>query len=389
MSAAAVLKPKEYPLNYPADVLAVVDALAFNAKNVTIAGSMSLRSQQYAGDYDLFEEVVLPGKSRAAALSAAARGLQENIRQLLALPECYVGDIKCGEIAAWRIITGDVRGGRVVGWNHAEAMKRMAVLVEEGIITEAEAKEAHSHMHDHPTPAQFLQMEKEIRPQIVRWSVKDVLRGYTVLRTGARFTLEDGIQTPAVTKIDAIAMVENSRFTDFSCIYAFRWNRTTLNDFLNHPEHEIRKNILYLDAEGSYFKLGKRLFSLLKTLPRRRKDLEALSEVFNGDLGRLYSIISDIGTILFLLENESVVPLKKIRYEVGQFRARMGNIFETDRVNTPRVLSDLLSLETSSRATLQRGLESLATKLTGVLNAEAERELRRLRLLPVEKAFLP
>jgi hypothetical protein len=151
--------------------------------------------------------------------------------------------------------------------------------------------------------------------------------------------------------------------------------------------HELKKNILYLAEDGQYFKMGKRIFSLLTGT--RSKLLEPLSELFNGDLGRIYSIVSDIDTLLFLLENEAALPLRKFKYEIGQFRARLGNVFETPRVNTERLLEELLRLETAPRGELARGLGYLRDALVGILNAEAGGELRDLDLLPVPASMLP
>jgi hypothetical protein len=379
--SAALLKEKKYPYNYPADVLAVIDALAFAPKDVKIAGSMALSSQQYAGDYDLFE--IVKGKSIAAICS----GLQKNIRQLMKLPDCYVGDIKCGCVPEWEVVFGDVHHGKVTGYDATDSRKRLEKLVNGGVVSEEEAADARRLLKADPTPAQFLRAQKEIRPHIVRWTVDDVLRGYATLRNGVRFTLEQGITSPAITKIDAVALVENNRFTDFSCIYSFRYKGKVLNDVPMDGMHELKKNILYLAEDGQYFKMGKRIFSLLKGT--RSKLLEPLSELFNGDLGRIYSIVSDIDTLLFLLENEAALPLRKFKYEIGQFRARLGNVFETPRVNTERLLEELLRLETAPRGELARGLGYLRDALVGILNAEAGGELRDLDLLPVPASMLP
>ena len=51
---------KEYPDNYPADAVRILDAMSFG-KGLVLLGSMSLRSQQYAGDYDGFEQVKMKG----------------------------------------------------------------------------------------------------------------------------------------------------------------------------------------------------------------------------------------------------------------------------------------------------------------------------------------
>ena len=134
--------------------------------------------------------------------------------------------------------------------------------------------------------------------------------------------------------------------------------------------------------------MAKRIFSILK---RSKSDMaEKLNALFNSDLGRLYSLISDIGTLLFLLENQDLVPLKKIQYEIGQFRGRLGNIYQVQRANTKNTLSDILSLETTgSKEQMIKGLEEIQKKMESVLDANARVELEKLKLYPVPKSLQP
>ena len=58
---------KEYPTNYPADAIAVLDSMSVTkGKGVELVGSMSLRSQQYAGDYDANDFVEMNMKTDKA-----------------------------------------------------------------------------------------------------------------------------------------------------------------------------------------------------------------------------------------------------------------------------------------------------------------------------------
>ena len=384
-----VLKKKKYPSNYASDVLNIIDAMAYNSKNVVIAGSMSYQSQQYAADYDLFEKVVNTSVSKKAGIRQLAKGLQKNVRELLKIKDCYIGDIKCGEIPEWKVIEGDIHKGKVIGFDAEKAKEKLKDLVLDKVISPKEAASFHKMIVPNPSVVEWLQMAKEIKPNIMRWSVKEILQGFKVLGNGMRFTLEQGITSPGLCKIDVVAYISQNHFTDFSCIYAFYYKETPLNPVKLDPKQELKKNIVALEASGDYYKMAKRMFSFLKFNKNNLRLLNALSEMFNGDLGRLYSIISDIGTLLFLLENESVLPVNKIKYEIGQFRSRLGNIFETDRVNTNRILDDIMSLETAPRESLVKGLEALDTKFSSTLNREAREYLTRLKLLPLKASFKP
>lgn len=379
---------KYYPLNYAPDVLEIIDAFAYAPEGIVIAGSMALKSQLYAGDYDMYEVVTSDASSLELALKQFVSGFQKNIRQLLKLHNCYIGDIKAGEVTDWKVIKGDIQNGKVVGYDATEARAKLKELLKAGIISKEEEEENSFRIYNNPTAVQWLQMEKDIRPHIIRWTVKDVLKGSVRLRDGRNMTLADAFLTPSVCKIDAIALVQNSRYTDFSCIYTYKYKGKILNETTSDAEHELKKNILYYASEGNYFKMAKRMFSILK---RSNSSLsEKLNTLFNSDLGRLYSLISDIGTILFLLENEDIIPLKKIQFEIGQFRARLGNIYQTQRINTPNTLSDIMSLETTTnKREMIKGLEEIQKKMEGVLNANAKSELEKIKLYPIPKSLQP
>ena len=133
--------------------------------------------------------------------------------------------------------------------------------------------------------------------------------------------------------------------------------------------------------------MAKRVFSLVKNNNSKIRD--RLASMFNGDLGRIYSILSDIQSILFLLENEKDIPLEKIRFQVGQFRSRLGNVSETDGANTKSILSELLNLETSSAPKLQKGLEDISNRLQSVLNTNAKKKLKSMGLYPIPATMRP
>ena len=49
--------------------------------------------------------------------------------------------------------------------------------------------------------------------------------------------------------------------------------------------------------------------------------------ILNSDLGRLYVIQSDLGTLIGVLEDGTNLKMDTIRYEIDQFKARLANIY--------------------------------------------------------------
>lgn len=390
---ADLLRKKHYPLNYPADVLNVISRMTFDARNVEVLGSMALRSQLYAGDFDLNETVDVKAKDEATALRMIANGLQTIVKQLLRTKGLFIGDIKLGIVPEWKVVSGDVRDGKVVGYDAKACMNRLTALYESGVITHEEFATSKTFLKPRLTAKEFVVVEKEIRFEIVRWKPSDVLDGFVVLRDGRHYTLEQAICAPAIAKLDVVAFIEGNNFSDFSILYTFKYRGRVLNDVKLDAEHEIKKNILYYEAEDNYFKVAKRIFALSK-LAGDEGLIEKLTALFNSDLGRLYSIISDASTILYLLENEKHLPIEKIRFEIDQFRGRLASIYSIDAVNKTSVLSDILSMThlpdtAQGRLKLFRQMERLVAFFNVILNKQSEKALKAIKLVPIPKKYLP
>ena len=317
-----VIRTKEYPEDYPADAIAILDAMSMG-NNIHLVGSMSLRSQQYAGDYDGYEVISHQGKTRTFLTTLRER-FQSNIKKLRAMKYVYVGDIKAGVVEEWRIIpkTAYVKN-KLVGYNATACRSRVQQLLEEKVLTESEAKEAFGLLKDQLKPSDFLIARDKLKFHVLRWTVKDVLDNCLHYR-GRSFTLEEAFPTPGITKLDVIGLVQNNRFTDFSVIYEFHCTGVVLNPEPINIKVSLTESIISYTAEGNYFKVLKRLFALSK-FQNNTKMLEELNPILNSDLGRLYQIVSDMDTLLSLFERKP--PMSIIRFEIDQFIYRLSTIY--------------------------------------------------------------
>jgi hypothetical protein len=383
---SAILKKKDYPDNYSADVLDVIKTMSFtDGKDINIIGSMSLRSQLYAGDYDMNETVAVSYKTDAEALKHFANGFKEIVRDLLHKKDCYIGDIKSGVVPEWNILD-DI-------YNYKNAMYRLKKLKDDGIVNENEFEEARGVLKEKPTVGELAYIKKAIKFHIIRWTPKDVLRGFCKLRDGREYSLEEAFSSPSITKLDVVALVQNSRFTDFSCLYTFKNKRKVLNNVKMDSVKEIKENLMYYLQEGNYFKVAKRMFSLAK-LKNDTKTIEKLNELLNSDLGRLYSLVSDANTILYLLENEKDIPFKKIKYEVNQFRNRIANIYSIGAFDRkePTILETILAIErlpttTEGRNKMRRQMEKLIGFFEAVMDKYSQVSLENIGLYPIPKQY--
>jgi len=320
---------KEYPTNYSADAIAVLDAMSFtDGRAVKLLGSMSLRSQQYAGDFDAYEVVQLNEATEEKALTKLAARFKQMIKNLRGMKDVYIGDCKAGSVEEWRVIPKEagVVDGKLTNFNAMRSLKKVRQLQTDGVITDNEAKSAEEMLSGEMTPIKFLIAKSKLKFHIVRWSVPEILQGSKVLRDKRRFTLEDAFSSPTIAKLDTIALVQNNRYTDFSIIYEFRNKDKVLNPDKINIVQSVKENILYYEHENNPFKVLKRKFTLAK-FENDIPTLEKLTPVLNSDLGRIYHIVGDIGTLQSLLEDHKNAPLKTIRYELDQFKNRMANVY--------------------------------------------------------------
>lgn len=369
-AASSELQTKEFPENYPQDAVDILRAMSFNdGKGLTLVGSASIRSQQYAADYDGYQVVQMSARSDEVAAREIVRQWQENVKRLRAMSYVYIGDLKCGTVEQWRVIPSTARlvEGKVVDYNPAQSQRKLDELLAAKIISPAEAKEAHALLKSPDNVAAFLQAKQTIKFHVIRWTAHEILLGRKKLRDRRWMYLRQAVLTPGVAKMDAVALIQKSRFTDFSVIYEFRNKDKVLNPETYNIRDSLRESIVAYKTEGNYFKTLKRIYALAKY----ENDLDTIKEltpVLNSDLGRLYHIVSDIRTLVELLEQPRV-PLPLIRYEIDQFIGRLSNIYTlTDYLKAEgEVIGRLHSIMKMSKSKMAEALSKLGDQLDGYL----------------------
>lgn len=354
---------KGFPENYTQKVIAVLSAMSMtDMKKLLLVGSASMRSQIYAGDYDAIEKV------RFTTADDIAERLRDIVKRVRDIPETYISDIKCGEVVDWSVFRPNARveDGKVKDFSVQESKTKIDELRSKKVISPKEAKDSIDVLDDADTALEFLEARKTIKFSTLRWKPVDVLNQFLEYR-GQRFELTDAIESGGMLKLDVISNI-NDRFTEFSVIYDLvdkKGKRLT-----NVPSNLIRSLqedvFYYSDVEP--FKALKRMFALAKA-QKKYKIAELLVPILNSDLGRLYQIIGDLKTLHSLLERPQN-PLKQIKEQLDDVRARLGNIY---------LLKDYLSKEhhiigwietilVSPPSTMKRKLEELIETLQVILN---------------------
>ena len=373
---SGITKLKEYPDGYSEDALKILQGMSFSdGKDVKILGSMSLRSQVYAGDYDAYETVFTHG-SKSAALQTLVRKFKQIIKNIQTTPNTYIGDIKSGSVEEWKIIDEP--------FNHTNSIQKLHELFESKIISKEVFEEGKKKIIPNPSKLELLALQREFRPNVLRWTSKEVLLGFKRLQDGRKFTLEEAFQTPIITKLDVVSWVQNNRFTDFSMIYEFKHNSVSLNKEPSNIEESIKKNIFVLFHEKNYFKMAKRMFSLAK-YKKYQSILEDLSPLFNGDAGRLYMVYGDIGTLETLLENHETISESKLDFEIDQFKNRLSNITFDKYISKEHQIFHLIDSiveKKQSQKTLLETLQKLKNILSELMSEYAKQFLMKHKLMP-------
>lgn len=376
---SSITLKKAYPEGYPNDAIDLLKSMSFtDGKNVNVVGSMSLRSQVYAGDYDAYEKVSFRG-TKTLIVKKLVNKFKSIIKSIQKIQLTYVGDIKSGSVEEWRIIQKP--------YNKEKSLEKLEELYKIKIISKKEFEEGKKRFIKNPSELDLLLLEQDFRPNIIRWKVWEVLKGFKILKDGRKFTLEEAFQTPTITKLDVMSWVQNNRFTDFSMIYEFIINGETINPGIKDLEKSILENIYVLHSEKKYYKMAKRLFSLAK-YKNNTDILEILSPLFNGDLGRLYIVYGDIGTIEDLFEYENNLPYSKLEFEFNQFKGRLSNISLPDYINKEKSMFDkidiLVRMEKlpTNKSRILNLLGELKSDLLEILSKYTEKFLKEKKIFP-------
>jgi hypothetical protein len=368
------LSKTDYVDVYPSDVLRVLELMTFD-DGLLLVGSSAIRSQLYAGDVDGFEVVERHDASDATALTQLRKQFQSMIAKLKKTRDIFITDIKSGAIAEWEIINPEahIKGNKVVGLNFKQVHSKIDELLDKKILTSSEATQARGLLKRRPKVADFLRAKDELKYHTIRWSELEIAQNKKVLRDGRTVTLEDTFSMPAVTKLDCVSLVQRSRYTDFSVIYEFKNKGKTLNPTAIDPKTKIAEDVEAYKARGNFFKALKRQFSLAR-LKDDGKAIERLTEILNSDLGILYNIVSDIGTLQSIL---TLAPIDKVKYEIDQFKARLANVWETQAYlkAEPDIVKDIQALMKAPRPRMNALLERLGNRLDAILQSEAKKHI--------------
>jgi len=344
---------------YRKEIVEVVDILKIGG-DLEIVGSASIRNLSYWSDVDCYNIV------NRKNINGLRKDFQDMIRRLQKLSLTYVGDVKCGQIDEWEVVKGEVKEGKVHGYNYKQSRSKLDSLLKDEIISPDEFKEAKAFLKPKPNALDFLEAKQNIKFQIVRWSPAEILSNKKILRNGQIITLEQAFQN-GLTKVDCVRFIEN-RFIEISCIYEFQHNGVPLNKVNINISQSLQNDIL-LYKDTNPFKALKRKFTLAK-YKDDTATVNKLVPLLNKDVSILYLISADIGTIINLLEDRHV-PVRLIKLEIRNFVSRLNNVYihKHSKIYDSLVKAIDKIVREPDKGMIQ-GLEAIKDKLDDIVRSE-------------------
>jgi hypothetical protein len=275
----------------------------------------------------------------------------------------FIGDIKIGEVPEWNVL------------HSSDPRTAFQKLYEDKIVSKAEYKEGQEAFKT-KTEEDFFKFH------ILRWKPADVLKGELTLRNGVKMSLAEALEIDALFKLDVVSFVQGNRFTDFSIIYELFDGSTAINPMRSNIKQDLLEDVRYYMSRGHPFKALKRAYSL--AIKQNQSGLaKKIRLILNSPLGALYQILSDMDTIVGLLDSKAKVPIAKIRFELDQFRGRMGYVYglaDFEKAE-PEYLMTLMRIKNySNKKHIAYAVGQMAEHISQLLASETLKAMKEAKL---------
>ena len=236
---------KKYPDNFSKDIIDVVDTLSLkHGEKAGLYGSARFKLN-YPSDYDFYQEVEVSNKILS--------DIQEVVRNLLKMKNVFIGDIKSGMIPDLKVIEDDLNENN---YNQSipKIKDRLKTLYNNKNIDMEEYKESIKLLEPNLNNFYISILKHELRFEVIRWSVDDILKGFTTYRN-IKINFYDYLISDSVTKIDALSWVNGIRFNEITIVYILKKNDKYVNRGFQNLQEILKDTIPYLLHKGKIMKV--------------------------------------------------------------------------------------------------------------------------------------
>jgi len=373
-----LLLEKSKPNDYSREINEILKLISFDYKNIEILGSMEIKSQLWASDYDCYEIVDY------SVLSTLVSKFKEIIRKCMKYKEIYIGDIKVGNDNRFRVINEDAYfskvDGKLNGYNFNDSMYRLKALYSKKYISAKEYKDAQELLKQNPNEEEWTRIMKYMRFNVLRWKPQDILNGFLMYR-GEKILIQNALKSDGLVKMDLIVKLSNGIFQEFSVIYDMRIKGLRLNTKPINAMRTLINDIVLFQDEGRWFKTLKRMFSLQNYIFKYSNDenqkrtainlIKMLDEVLSSDIGILYQVKGDMDSIALLLENYKP-PEAEVNAEIDNFINRLNNVYSVPQFTrlSGSISKNLKHIQRENNKVKAEYLEKMIDMFERIINDE-------------------
>lgn len=275
---------KEKTLNeYPENVQEIFELISYDNIIPNVKGSANNKNTgSNAGDYDLFSKINLKSKTINEVKNEIWENFKKTINDIMSNDDTYFIDFKCGLDDE---LYQDLDNVKQIH----KFYKSKSEFIEPDVLEDL------LRINDFEELFEFCR-----KLYTLRWQPKEILDGKLILYPNRDKLFVDALKDKTIIKIDVISYV-NDIFTEFSNIFEFSTNKYTLSS--SEYISNVIEDLFYYIDHGMTFKALKRFYSLSK-IAKNEDIIKQLIELFNSDLGTLYKVLSNLNTLLILLEDE-------------------------------------------------------------------------------------
>jgi hypothetical protein len=350
---------KKQPDEYDDNVEEIFNLIAYHRGKPEVMGSANLKSQMYSADFDLFEKVY-----ENKNINQAKKDIYLNFRDILnhiaKLKNVFFIDFKAGIDEDLYLDKSEFNNPSKVKLFYENAYKS-------GLIT----KEQYDKIVESSKDQDEL-YENARKLWTIRWNNKELDKGYKVLSKGRKKTFIDAVDDKTIIKIDVVSLI-NGKFVEFSNIYEIYNKGKVVNLALTNIIESVKEDIRIYHKKKMWLKMLKRIF----VIARLRKDtklIETLTQLFNSNVGLLYKIRADFGTLALILE-KGYRPIKDIHNNIQSLKAQLSNVYQFP-IGGEKLYNDILNIIEHSSIIknpdeIRKGLEWLDETLLKIVNKQA------------------
>jgi hypothetical protein len=178
------------------------------------------------------------------------------------------------------------------------------------------------------------------------------------------------LEMPAMTKIDVIKLIDGI-YTDFSIVYRFYNNNQLVNKYELFKKKDLKEDIKKFLNDKNYYKMCKRIFTLTND--------KIFVSLFNSDVGKMSQIMSNLETVIFMLDNYKISKIK-VNEEINIIVNKLNSIHEVKDYlqNETKFVNILKSIQDYQNSKVYyKDLIKLLNKVVKYLNSVVQKETKK------------